>query len=138
MQADREFEDLISDTAATFTCSTELAADFAWQCGHGIEELETGILFNRIADEIWRGHTGASKELAQTIADFLTERERYQAALSNLEARFEQLAEIDDHEHLEPIENYQKLVRDRLNSDLVSHADDPKEEHGRLSNSDET
>ncbi|MGK5085882.1 hypothetical protein WDW37_21545, partial [Bdellovibrionota bacterium FG-1] len=98
------------------TCSHEIAHDFAWQCSYGQKELESDILFTRIAEEIWRDHTGDAKELVQVVADFLTERERHQAALLALEIRFTTLADANIHEHLEPIETYRDLLRGRLST----------------------
>lgn len=136
-QAERDFQNVVIDTAATFTCSTNIAGDFAWQCGQGAVDLASDILFLRIAHEIWGSHANDSKELARAIAEFLTEHERHQAALRTLEARFTQLEEGDAHEHLEPIETYRDLVRDRLNSDLASRSASSNEEADRLSGSNE-
>jgi hypothetical protein len=136
-RAKTEFVDVIQDTAGTFTCSHELAHDYAWQCGHSIEELEGELLFNRIAGEIWRDHTGNARELAQTVADFLAERERHRAALSDLEKRFLVLADTDSHEHLEPIETYRELVRDRLSTALAFQKAEPEESEAQQSNSNE-
>lgn len=116
IRAKSALDEVVEDTASTFTCSHEIAHDFAWQCSHGQEELESDILFTRIAEEIWRDHTGEAKELVQTVADFLTERERHQAALLALEARFTTLADANIHEHLEPIETYREMLRGRLST----------------------
>ena len=113
-RAKTETEDLVYDTAGVFTCAFELANDFAWQCDNNIEDLESDTLFNQIAIEIWRDHTGPMKELPQVLTDLLAERDRHRAALSDLEVRFKTLADMNHHEHLEPIETYRQLVRERL------------------------
>ena len=113
-RAKTETEELIQDTAAVFTCSYELASDFAWQCGDNVEDLESDILFNQIAIKIWRDHSGPMKELPQVLTDLLTEKERHRAALTDLELRFKNLADMNHHEHLEHIETYREMVRDRL------------------------
>jgi hypothetical protein len=113
-RAKTETEELIQDTAAVFTCSYELASDFAWQCGDNVEDLESDILFNQIAIKIWRDHSGPMKELPQVLTDLLTEKERHRDALTDLEVRFKALADMNHHEHLEHIETYRQLVRDRL------------------------
>jgi hypothetical protein len=76
--------------------------------------LESDILFNRIAVDIWRDHSGSMKDLPQVLTDLLIERERHRAALTDLEVRFKALADMNHHEHLENIETYRQLVRDKL------------------------
>lgn len=137
-QAQSELEDVIQDTAGRFTCSTEIAGDFAWQCGHACEDLGTDILFNRLAHEIWREQPGRSaQELATVLFDLLAERERYRTALTELETRFARIDELDAHEHLEPIEIYRARVGQWIKADLAAQAAEPLDKEGRLSYSDE-
>jgi hypothetical protein len=131
-----QFEDVVEGTAATFTCSYEIARDFAWQCSDGAEEMESDILFNQLAHEIWRAHGKNEKELAQALADFLAERERHRNALLTLETRFKTLTDTEIHEHLDPIEKYQELIRERLSS-LTPQAVDDDEAADRLSDFNE-
>jgi hypothetical protein len=118
-RAKNNFEDVVQDAAATFTCSHELAFDLAWQCGQFVDELDGHLMFHRIAAEMWRGHTGDAKEFAQAVIDFLAERERQRSALSDLEERFRRLADANVHEHLDSIESHRELVRVRLTSAIT-------------------
>jgi hypothetical protein len=119
----RERDDLIVDTAATFTCSFETAHDFACQCSRTIDELETDVVFNRLAYEIWSGHPERMPELTAALADCLAERERHLTQLHQLEERFNAIATTDVHNHLEPIEDYRKLVRERIFPDVTPPSD---------------
>jgi len=110
------YEDVVVDTAGQFTCSTKIADDFAYQARSRIEDLESDLAFNRVAVEIWKDRPGRAAVLAEALAAFLAERERYYEALVQLRDRFEVLArdESFQHEHLEPVEPFQDLIRRRV------------------------
>jgi hypothetical protein len=111
----RQDTNLIMDTAARFTCSTQVAEDFAYQCLRGREDLEHDLLYNRVAHEIWRDRPGPAQQIAEALAAFAAERERYVQALQELERRFSALAQQGpQHEHLEPVDKYQELIRSRI------------------------
>jgi hypothetical protein len=116
---------VILDTAAIFTCSVEAAGDFAFQCQRVCEDTQGDIDFNRLAHGFWADHTdGPGKELADALAAFIAERERFAAAVAVLKPRFERLAVKDGvHVHLDPVEKYRELVRQKLFPD---HAGDLK------------
>ena len=115
LQERRQDTNLIMDTAARFTCSTEVAEDFAYQCSRGREDVEYDLLYNRVAHEIWRDRPGPAQQIAEALASFAGERERYVHALQELEKRFSALAQQGpQHEHLEPVEKYQELIRSRI------------------------
>ena len=111
----RQDTNLIMDTAARFTCSTEVAEDFAYQCSRGREDVEYDLLYNRVAHEIWRDRSGPAQQIAEALAAFAAERERYVQTLQELEKRFSALAQQGPkHEHIEPVEKYQELIRSRI------------------------
>ena len=60
------------DTAACFTCSTEVAEDFAYRCLRGREDVEYDLL--RVAHEIWRDRPGPAQQIAEALAAFAAER----------------------------------------------------------------
>jgi DNA repair ATPase RecN len=106
---------VIQDTAARFTCSTEVASDFADQCASALEDLDCDLAFNRVAHEIWAARPGAGQQIAEALADFMSERERHAQALTALQQRFTALRDLGpQHEHIEPIAEYRELIRARL------------------------
>jgi hypothetical protein len=115
IRAKQESEELVELTAQTFTCAHEIAIDFAFQCRDQIIDLDGEIIFNEIALEIWnQQHSPSTTSLVKVMKDLLTERDRYRKKLSELETQFNQIIELNLHEHLEPIDPYIELVRARL------------------------
>jgi hypothetical protein len=112
-QAD-ELNDVVSDTASVFTSALETASDFHWQCERGLDDLDTDILFNRLAHSIWQEHTEKGDILAQALGDFLAERERHQGALITLKERFGALTLEKSPARLEPFELYANIIREAL------------------------
>jgi hypothetical protein len=111
--------DLIQDTAGRFTCSTEITEDFVYQCTDGIEGIEVDLAFNRVAHEMWRDHPAHGQQIAEALAAFIEEREKYLQALTALKQRFEAIAQqVPQHDHLAPIEKYRELVRARMFADV--------------------
>lgn len=112
---------VIQDTAACFTCSRQIAKDFVDQCDSRLEDLEADIAFNRAAHTMWAGRPGRARDLAETLAEFVTEREREAAALTALRQRFAALA-ADElfHEHLDPVEQWRDFLRSTILPDRPS------------------
>lgn len=136
-RADLEFQAVIHATASTYTCSHEMATDLVEQTEGALEELEGDIFFNQMALEIWRDHTEKAPQLVQALADFLAERERHQAALLAFQNRFMEIEGADSHEHLDPVEKYRDLIRERLSDPLGQQDAATDDDTDRLSNSDE-
>lgn len=107
-------EQVIASTAARFTCATDTARDFSWQCEDELEDIEADLAFNRVAHEMWRDRPGRAEVLAQTLADFIAAREQHQQALTDLRRRFDALVAENIHEHLDPPEAYRDLIRRRV------------------------
>ena len=64
---------------------------------------------------MWAGRPGRARDLAQTLAEFVIERERETAALTVLRQRFAALA-ADElfHEHLDPVEQWRDFLRSTI------------------------
>lgn len=117
-QAQREAEQqnaVVHDTAGRFTCAAETADDFAYQCTHALQELDTDLLVHRLALEIWREHPDRAPPLLQVLEQLLTERMRHREMLQLIGQHLQSLADDPTfHIHLEPLEKYRALVRSRL------------------------
>ena len=112
----QEQDNVVLDSAATLTCAAETAADFADQCAQQEQELQLDLSFLNLALEIWGERPQpATQPLLHALQELLQERQRHMQALKTIGAQLERLAENASlHIHLDPIERYQQLVRDRL------------------------
>lgn len=111
------FDALVRDTAATFTCSADIVGDFAYQCESRRDQVECDLAFNRLALEMWHDRPGWT-DLANALEAFAAERQRHLDALTELGTRFASIAadpsRAEQHEHLDPVEDYHELVRSRI------------------------
>lgn len=113
---------IVEDTAARFTCSNQLAADFAQQCENRIEELDYDLALSELAASLWAASPHATQPVVAVLADIEAERRRYQAALLELRARLLPLTgEHGPHYHL-PVDraHAQRVVRDKLLPNVTS------------------
>ncbi len=101
---------LVEDTAATFTCTTNTARDLAYQCESRADDLDTDLIFTRLALSLWKGRPEA-KDLVEAALDLEAETVRHVAALDALRERFHSLLERNEHHHLDPTEAYHDHVR---------------------------
>jgi len=116
--------DLIRDTAATFSCSTEITKDFLFQCTDGIEAIEADLNFNRVAHEFWQDRPGHGQQIAEALAAFIHARESYLRAPTDLRLKLTDLAaQVPEHDHLDPIEKYREIVRARMFADVARLSD---------------
>jgi hypothetical protein len=107
--------DVVQDTAARFTCAAETADDFAYQCTRAQEELDLDLLVHRLALEIWREHPDRAPALLEVLEELLAERLRHREQLGHLGERLQKLAgDPGFHIHLESLDKYRELVRNRL------------------------
>lgn len=115
-QEQRRQQDVVQDSAATLTCASETAADFTWLCTEAQEELQLDLPYLRLALEIWGAHhQSATDALVATLDELLSERLRHQQALQRIGQHLQHLAADPSlHIHLNPIERYRELVRQRL------------------------
>jgi hypothetical protein len=108
-------DDVVKDSAATLSCAAETAGDFAYQCTHLQEELDFDLPFLHLALEIWRESPQAPPSLLAALDALLAEQVRHRETLIRMAQQFEQLAADPSlHIHLDPIEHYRELVRNRL------------------------
>ncbi len=108
-------DDVVKDSAATLTCAGETAGDFAYQCTHQQEELDFDLTFLHLALDIWRESPLAPPSLLAALDELLTEQLRHRETLIRIGQHLEQLAADPAlHIHLNPIERYRELVRNRL------------------------
>jgi len=103
---------MVQDTTAVFTCATETAGDFHYQCGLRLEDLAFDLLFTNLAHEIWSAESHRAENLVAALAALLAERRHHQGALTELRERFAALV-VDKapHVHLDPPEKYRNIVR---------------------------
>jgi len=108
-------DDVVKDSAATLTCAAETAGDFAYQCTHQQEELDFDLPFLNLALEIWRVSPKAPPSLLAALDELLTEQLRHRETLIRIGQHLEQLAADPSlHIHLDPIDHYRELVKNRL------------------------
>ena len=109
-------QDVVKNTAAVFTCSTDIAHDFAHQCADQGANVEADIAFTRVAHQIWHGRPGPAVELVRAFVDLLAERQRHFDSLTELGSRFQALATNPSfqHQHLDPPDAYVELIRNQL------------------------
>lgn len=122
-QRRQQNSDVAKDTAGIFTCDFETARDFANQCEERSEDLDFDIAFSKLAYDIWLPHADRASHLATALAEFLSEKQRHLDAISAFRRRFADIAaqtSPDTHQHLEPLDPYLNLVRERLFPDPPS------------------
>lgn len=108
---------VVEDIASKFTCSNEVALDFAEQCETRIDDLDFDLLCSELALEFWATPPPAAQLVVDLLHELADERRRHQAALSSLRERLRATinADVHSHTHLElPIEHYRQQVRQRL------------------------
>ncbi len=116
-QHERQQEhNVVEHSAATLSCAAATAADFAGQCTQDLEDLDRDLPYLRLALEIWREQPQSTTEaLLAALEELLSERLRHQQALNQIGQQLEHLAADPSlHIHLDPIERYRELVRQRL------------------------
>lgn len=114
-EEEARLRDAVQDTAARFTCATEIAGDFAHQCTARLESLDLDLVFATLAVEIWNGQDERTKGVLAALTDFEIELRRQVDALNTLKKRLASYADNDDlHIHLDPPESYRDLIRRRM------------------------
>jgi hypothetical protein len=107
-----DFDDVIQDTAAVFSCLHETAQDFEYQCKTNVEDLKGDLRFTQFAHEIWSGKPGRAQELSAALDALRTERQRHLDTLTTISRAFTRLANDNIHEHLDVLDK--EYVRRRL------------------------
>jgi len=116
----QQFSNVVQDTAGVFTCSSEIANDFQYQCENRLEDLDCDLRYARLAHELWVERPGPTQQIAAALANLVTEYQRHLDALTPLAQRFADLAAAPElqHCHLGPPEAYLDLVWRRIFPDL--------------------
>jgi hypothetical protein len=111
-------ENLVQHSAAVLSCATEAADEIAGVCDHLLEELEVELPYLRLALEIWNEHPELAQPLRAVLVELLQASVSYNQALHKAGQQLQSLAaDPAPHIHLEPIERYRRLVRERLFSE---------------------
>jgi hypothetical protein len=112
----QELDTMVEDMAATFTCSVEVARDFADQCNNRLDDLDYDLACGRTALDFWADAPSHAAPLVEALRELMAERERHAAALVELRKRLLALTSNDAvHHHLSlPAEHYQNQIRLRL------------------------
>jgi len=115
-QRDRQRdEDIVQHSASVLSCATEAADEIAGVCDHLLEELEVELPYLRLALEIWNEHPELAQPLRAVLVELLEASVSYNQALHKAGQQLQRLAaDPAPHVHLEPIERYRQLVKERL------------------------
>jgi hypothetical protein len=115
-QRDRQRdENIVQHSAAVLSCATEAADEVAGVCDHLLEELSIELPYLRLALEIWNEHPELAQPLKAVLVELLEASVSYNQALHMAGEQLQRLAaDPAPHIHLEPIERYRQLVRQRL------------------------
>jgi hypothetical protein len=108
-------EEFVQHSAAVLSCATEAADEIAGVCDHLIEELSFELPYLRLALEIWDEHPELAQPLRNVLAELVELSVAYDQTLHRAGQQLQRLAaDPGPHTHLEPIERYRRLVRERL------------------------
>lgn len=112
---EQELAALVQGIAAKYTCSIEVARDFAGQCESRLEDLAFDLDSLSLALEFWSSAPPHLQPVVDLLRELAAEHQRHEQALTRLRVGLDLLADSDAaHEHLEPIERYQLTIRQRL------------------------
>lgn len=111
----RQQEEVVEHSAAVLSCATEAADEIAGVCDRLIEELSFELLYMRLALEIWDENPKLAQPLRTVLAELVELSVAYDQALHRAGQQLQRLAaDPSPHTHLEPIERYRRLVKERL------------------------
>lgn len=104
---------MLQQIARSFSCSAELAQDFADQCALNRDNLAADLAFSDLALELWRGRPGV-EELLSALQELRSTRQRHLDAIAAFVVQFEQLAEREPHIHLDKAVINAELVHRKI------------------------
>ncbi|HEU4731381.1 MAG TPA: hypothetical protein VFT22_25985 [Kofleriaceae bacterium] len=115
-QGEQELDEIVGNMAATYTCSTETARDFADRCSDRLEDQEYEIDCTRTAIDFWSEAAAHAAPLLDALRELAAEQERHDAVIADLQRRMTELANNEAiHHHLDqPPTHYQNQLRLRL------------------------
>jgi hypothetical protein len=107
--------DIVEHSTAVLTCATEAAGEFVALCDRCIEEIELDLPYLRVALEIWAEHPELAQPLKHSLEQLLRLLDAQYQPLKNIKQELECLAaDPAPHVHLDPVEQYRPLIRERL------------------------
>lgn len=109
----RRFDTMLQQIAQSFSCSAELARDFADQCALHRDNLAADLAFSDLALEVWTGRPGV-EELLAVLQELRSTRQRHLDAIAAFVVQFEQLAEREPHVHLDKAVINAELVHRKI------------------------
>jgi len=99
-EADK-FNTMLKEIAEAFSCSTEIATDFADQCELNRDNLEADLAFSDLALAVWQGRPGV-EDLVAALVELRETRQRHLDVMAAFVSRFRHLAATDKaHVHLD-------------------------------------
>lgn len=107
---------MLQQIARSFSCSAELAQDFADQGALNRDNLAADLAFSDLALELWRGRPGV-EELLSALQELRSTRQRHLDAIAAFVVQFEQLAEREPHVHLDEAVINAELVHRKIYPD---------------------
>lgn len=113
---DQELDEIVTNMATTYTCSTEIARDFADRCGDRLEDLDFDLDCNQIALDFWAEAPTHAAPLVDALRALAAEHQRHAATIADLRDRLVELTNNQAvHHHLDRSpEHYQNQLRIRL------------------------
>lgn len=108
-------EEVVQHSAAVLSCATKAADEMVGVCQEHLKTLTIDVPYVRLALEIWTAPPAAAQPLNDLLEELLQLFSKHLEALKDINQRLEQLAvDPGPHTHLEPLEHYRQLVRERL------------------------
>lgn len=116
VQRDRQLDnDIVEHSAAVLTCATQAADELVGVCDGCLENLELELPYVRVALEIWAEHPELAQPLRHSMEQLLQLLTQQYQALKDIKQDLERLAaDPAPHIHLDPVERYHQLIRERL------------------------
>jgi hypothetical protein len=121
---EQELTAMVDEMTGHYTCSVEVAREFAVACEDRQVELEFDLATTGLALELWRGRPGAAERIVDLLDELEAATQRQRDILADLSARFAAVAEEQvEHVHLEPVADYRAKVLELFSPDQLA-ADD--------------
>lgn len=111
-----QLAEMVADIASKYSCSTEIARDFAEQCENRIDDLDFDLACSNLALDFWAGSYDRAQPVIDVLRALAVERRRHADAIADLHRRLVELTKVEAvHQHLElPASHYETEVRRRL------------------------
>lgn len=108
-------EDVVQHSASVLSCATEAADEMAAVCDQHVQNLTIDVPYVRLAVEIWAEHPDTAQPLRSALEELLQAFSQQLQIIKDIQQQLQRLAaDPSPHIHLDPIERYRQLVRERL------------------------